>query len=79
MTHRLADRSALRSELADAPEYDVLLVELKAAAVDVALRTASKKRTEVVFVNNELVGTGIEDAFDRVLEVAAERSELSKA
>jgi cyclic 2,3-diphosphoglycerate synthetase len=75
MTHRLSDRAALKKELADAPEHDVLLIELKAAAVDVAARAADKRGTDVVFVNNALVGTGIEDAFDRVLAMAGERSQ----
>ena len=78
MTHHLADRAALRDELSQAPEFDVMLVELKAAGVDVAAREASKRSIEVVFVNNGLVGmgkTGIEDAFDRVLQKATERPE----
>jgi cyclic 2,3-diphosphoglycerate synthetase len=77
MTHRLSDRRALRDELSHAPTHDVMLVELKAAAVDVAARAASKRSTEVVFVNNALVGmgsTGVEDAFDHVLGKATERS-----
>jgi cyclic 2,3-diphosphoglycerate synthetase len=71
MTHRLSDRRALREELEAAPDYDVLLTELKAGAVDVAVREGVARGTDVVFVNNVLVGKGIEEAFDRVLEVAA--------
>jgi cyclic 2,3-diphosphoglycerate synthetase len=74
MSHRLADRKALRVELAQAPLFDVLLVELKAAAVDVAARFADERGIDVVFVDNALVGTGIEDAFDRVLSLASKRS-----
>ena len=74
MSHRLADRKALRAELEEAPEHDLVLVELKAAAVDVAVRAAADKGTDVVFVNNELVGTGIEGAFDRVIELASKRA-----
>ncbi len=78
MSHRLADRGGLRNELANAPEHDVMLVELKAAAIDVAARSASERGTEVVFVNNALVGTGqgtdVQGAFDRVIELASERS-----
>ena len=70
MTHTLSDRRALREELAAAPSYDVLLTELKAGAVDVAVREALVIGKEVVFVNNEVVGKGIEDAFDRVLHLA---------
>ena len=50
-TH-LADRPRLRSDLAAAPEFDVLLVELKAAAVDVATRIAAGVGARVVFCDN---------------------------
>jgi cyclic 2,3-diphosphoglycerate synthetase len=70
VTHRLSDRHALREELESAPDYDVLLTELKAGAVDVATREGVARGKEVVFVNNELVGKEIEDAFDRVLDLA---------
>jgi len=71
ITHHLSDRRALREELGRAPDYDVLLTELKAGAVDVAVREADARGKEIVFVNNVLVGTDIEGAFDRVLERAA--------
>jgi predicted GTPase len=74
MSHHLADRKALRDDLAQATDHDVLLVELKAAAVDVALRDAKQRSRDVVFVNNALVGTDVEGAFDRVLHLATERS-----
>ena len=74
LTNALADRPALAAELARAPAYDVLLTELKAAAVDVAGRHALNAGKEVVFVNNELVGKGIEEAFDRVLDLSVERA-----
>jgi predicted GTPase len=63
----------LSKDLAEAPPYDVLLTELKGAAVDVAVRQALAEQTEVVFVNNAVVGTGIEEAFDHVLDLAVER------
>jgi cyclic 2,3-diphosphoglycerate synthetase len=50
-TH-LADRAALERDLADAPPFDVLLTELKAAAVDVAARRALDRGAQVVFVDN---------------------------
>ncbi len=78
MTHRLSDRRALREELNSAPDYDVLLTELKAGAVDVAVREAHGRGKDVVFVNNTLVGTGIEEAFDRVLDLATKRALSSK-
>ena len=71
MTHHLSDRRALREELEAAPSYDVLLTELKAGAVDVAVREGVARGKDIVFVNNVLVGKGIDEAFDRVLEVAA--------
>lgn len=73
VSHRLADRGALKEELAGAPAYDALLVELKAAAVDVAVRGATTRDVEVVFVDNGLVGTGIAEAFDRVIQLASKR------
>jgi cyclic 2,3-diphosphoglycerate synthetase len=51
-THRLGDRSGLAEDLEAAPPYDVLLTELKAAAVDVAARSALERGAEVVFVDN---------------------------
>jgi cyclic 2,3-diphosphoglycerate synthetase len=69
-TDRLADRAALSARLAAAPSYEVLLTELKAAAVDVAARQALNDGKEVVFVSNTLVGTGIEEALDRTLDRA---------
>jgi cyclic 2,3-diphosphoglycerate synthetase len=74
MTHRLANRTVLAQELADAPAYDVLLTELKASAVDVAARHALEAGKDVVFVNNAVVGTGTEEAFDRLISLATERS-----
>ncbi|MPZ74821.1 MAG: 2,3-diphosphoglycerate synthetase [Nitriliruptorales bacterium] len=57
---RLADRPGLRSDLYAAPAFDVLLVELKAAAVDVATRIAAQAGARVVFCDNRpsVVGTG---------------------
>jgi cyclic 2,3-diphosphoglycerate synthetase len=52
---RLADRPALRADLAAAPAFDVLLVELKAAAVDVAARTAARVGARIVFCDNRPV------------------------
>jgi cyclic 2,3-diphosphoglycerate synthetase len=58
---RLADRPGLRSDLEAAPAFDVLLVELKAAAVDVATRIAAGAGARVVFCDNRpavVGGTG---------------------
>ena len=51
-SNRLADRPGLRSDLEAAPAFDVLLVELKAAAVDVASRIAAEVGARVVFCDN---------------------------
>ena len=49
---RLADRAGLAEDLDSAHGYDVLLTELKAAAVDTACRKALARGAEVVFVDN---------------------------
>lgn len=49
---RLGDREGLGRDLAEAPPYEVLCTEVKAAAVDVACRTALDRGAEVVFVDN---------------------------
>lgn len=61
-TTNLADRAALRRDLEGAPAYDVLLVELKAAAVDVAARTAISAGANVVFCDNRPVVVDARDA-----------------
>jgi cyclic 2,3-diphosphoglycerate synthetase len=72
---RLADRPGLRSDLDAAPEFDVLLVELKAAAVDVASRTAAGRGARVVFCDNRptVTDTAGSDAAlqDEVVRLAA--------
>lgn len=54
----LADRPALRAALEAAPAFEVLLVELKAAAVDVAVRFATQVGARVVFCDNRPVVVG---------------------
>lgn len=51
----LADRAGLAKDMEGAPEYDVLLTELKAAAVDVACDRALSRGAEVVFCDNRAV------------------------
>jgi cyclic 2,3-diphosphoglycerate synthetase len=48
----LADRAGLRADLEAAADYDVLLTELKAAAVDVACELAIDRGAGVVFLDN---------------------------
>ena len=71
---RLADRAGLAEDLDGAHGYDVLLTELKAAAIDVAAERARARGAEVVFVDNraELVGAGAD--LDAVLDVALDLS-----
>jgi cyclic 2,3-diphosphoglycerate synthetase len=52
ISHRLADRGALVEDLDAAPPYDVLLTELKAAAIDVAAKRAIDRGAEVVLCDN---------------------------
>lgn len=75
----LADRDALRAELAAARPFDVLLVELKAAAVDVAARTAAQLGARVVFCDNRSVPVeedsdgGFDEAVARLGRLADDR------
>jgi len=74
---RLADRAGLAEDLEAAPRYDVLLTELKAAAVDIASRHAVARGAEVVFVDNRVMvvegATEPEGAFADVIELAVAR------
>jgi cyclic 2,3-diphosphoglycerate synthetase len=54
-THRLADRVGLAEDLEEAPPFEVLVTELKAAAVDVAADRAAARGAEVVFADNRAV------------------------
>ena len=55
VSDRLADRAGLEADLRSAPAFDVLLTELKAAAVDVGAERAVERGAEVVFVDNRPV------------------------
>ncbi|MDQ3973398.1 MAG: 2,3-diphosphoglycerate synthetase, partial [Actinomycetota bacterium] len=84
-SNHLSNRPALRADLERAPAFEVLLVELKAAAVDVAARIASAAGAQVVFCDNRPVvvgpdGRATEDgdaslaaAVDRIAGLADER------
>jgi cyclic 2,3-diphosphoglycerate synthetase len=58
VSHRLADRAGMAEDVDGAPPFDVLVTELKAAAVDVAAGRALARGAEVVFADNrpETVG-----------------------
>jgi cyclic 2,3-diphosphoglycerate synthetase len=73
---RLADRAELARELDGAGGYDVLLTELKAAAVDVACDRALARHAEVVFVDNREALEGEPDLaaeLGSALELALDR------
>lgn len=70
----LANRSALRSELAHV-SAEVYLVELKAAAVDVVAEAGLARGADVVLVTNDVVSVSGEVQLDEVLlEMAKFRS-----
>jgi cyclic 2,3-diphosphoglycerate synthetase len=73
---RLADRAGLTQDLEGAEDYDVLLTEIKAAAVDVASDRAIAAGAEVIFTDNAAVavdGTDLAAAFAHMLDLARER------
>ncbi|HEX2029093.1 MAG TPA: hypothetical protein VHF25_13950 [Nitriliruptorales bacterium] len=80
-SYNLADRPALLRDIARAPAYEVMLTELKAAAIDVAARAGLKAGADVVFCDHrlELIGaedlpsTQLPDAFDGLLAAADRR------
>ena len=70
ISHRLADRSGLEEDLrAVAGRYDVLACELKAAAVDVAVRAATESGAGIVFIDNR-PRSREHDLEDEIMKVA---------
>lgn len=70
-SHNLARRAQLVADLDGMDEADVLLVELKAAGVDVAAKVALARRMDVVFCDNRVVTKEADDPFENlVLETA---------
>ncbi|MGH9280324.1 MAG: 2,3-diphosphoglycerate synthetase [Acidimicrobiales bacterium] len=73
----LADRHRLAADLHAMPDADVLLVELKAAAVDLAVPVALERGMEVTFCDNRVVSIGGDGTFDElalaVADTAVER------
>jgi cyclic 2,3-diphosphoglycerate synthetase len=65
---RLADRAALRADMEGAGSYEVLVTELKAAAVDVAAREARSRGADVVFLDNRIVTADGEPSLPALLE-----------
>jgi cyclic 2,3-diphosphoglycerate synthetase len=75
---RLADRAGLATDLENATDYEVLLTELKAAAVDVACAHAISRGLDVVFVDNRAVvvdgDADLNAVFSRVQDLAIARA-----
>jgi cyclic 2,3-diphosphoglycerate synthetase len=72
VSSNLADRAGLERDLASAPPFDVLVTELKAAAIDVAARRALERGAEVMFVDNRPRAAGGDGHVDDLLrEVTA--------
>ena len=70
-SHNLARRPQLAADLEHLAGADVLLVELKAAAVDLAAKVALEQDVEVVFCDNRVVTVDGDGTFeDLVLEAA---------
>jgi cyclic 2,3-diphosphoglycerate synthetase len=74
---RLADRAGLAQDLDGAGAYEVLLTELKAAAVDMACDRALAVGAEVVFVDNRAVvvegDADLPSALEETIGLAGER------
>ncbi|MCA1832037.1 MAG: 2,3-diphosphoglycerate synthetase [Actinomycetota bacterium] len=76
ISHRLGDRSGLQLDLEKATgSYEVLVTELKAAAVDTAARIARENGTPVVFADNalEAVDGDVDGALAKAVRSARER------
>ena len=73
----LAHREQLSRDLDAVEGADVLLVELKGAAVDVAVRAGLARGMHVVFCANQVVSAGGDGEFDElagsIATLAAER------
>jgi len=74
---RLADRKGLAEDMDRAQDYEILVTELKAAAVDVACERAVARGARVVFADNRPVTTGgdgpLPEMLRHTLDLAVER------
>ena len=75
---RLADRAGLAQDMEHAEAFDVLLTELKAAAVDIGVEQALARGAEVVFVDNRAIVVegpiDLDTALNEVIDLASERA-----
>jgi cyclic 2,3-diphosphoglycerate synthetase len=71
-SHNLARRPELAADLEAAGDADVVLVELKAAGVDLAARVALERGIDVVFCDNRVVTTGGDGGFEELAMATAD-------
>lgn len=76
---RLADRAGLAKDMDEAEGYQVLLTELKAAAVDIACDRALARGADVVFVDNRAVAVEGDDDLPTVLRQTIELARNRRA
>ena len=74
-SHNLARRPQLANDLEHIDGTDVVLVELKAAGVDMAARLALAQGLDVVFCDNRVVTTGGDGTFEQLVQQAANLAE----
>ncbi|MEO7836998.1 MAG: 2,3-diphosphoglycerate synthetase [Acidimicrobiales bacterium] len=72
MSNHLANRAMLAEDLEAAAEAEVLVVELKAAGVDLAARFALQRGMEVVFCDNRVETLGGDGTFEELGLAAAD-------
>jgi cyclic 2,3-diphosphoglycerate synthetase len=70
VSHNLANRAALRQDLARM-DADVYLVELKAAAIDVVAEAAAERGVEVVLAANDVVCDELDAELQRLVPAGA--------
>ena len=66
-SHNLGRRPELVADLANTQDAEVLLVELKAAAVDLVVRLALERDVDVVFCDNRVVTIGGDGTFEELV------------
>jgi cyclic 2,3-diphosphoglycerate synthase len=71
ISHNLARRPQLAQDLERIGGADVVLVELKAAGVDVVARAALERGLDVVFCDNRVVTNGGDGTFEMLVQQAA--------
>ena len=74
-SHNLARRAQLAADLEAMGDADTLVVELKAAGVDLAARMALHRGMDVVFCDNGIVTTGGDGSFEELIRAVADRAE----